>query len=287
MTIYMTKVYGFDVPHGPLEFGIRGNMERAIEMLKPGDRVGLVTTLEPPTPDGMRGLMLGMVEPTTQVVSSLDYNLPRQAHHLDDAGKYKWPYALVTRRAWRFPRRPEFTEISKRRFRLDAAASIVPLEPDEAAKVETEATEEVPLLPRRRPAAPLDGHPDQRGEGPPPATTTRRGVMHMRRAPAFTYAFRLIGADNWAVKFGWAFDFRQRMRLFNQQSLPSLGGIEYRPVFFARWPSARHAYLVERQLLLHFQQRRHPKNREVVVGVDDDELNEIWHHYAGTGGRRG
>jgi hypothetical protein len=100
--------------------------------------------------------------------------------------------------------------------------------------------------------------------------------MHLRRAPAFTYAMRLEGATTSAFKIGWAFDWKQRERQFNQAAMPAAGGLRYRTVYHEIWETAFDAFRMEQALLRHFDSARHPQNREVVSAVGEDKLLAAW-----------
>ena len=76
---------------------------------------------------------------------------------------------------------------------------------------------------------------------PPPPTTSRRGVMHMRASSAYTYALEIKGQAGVAYKIGWAFDFKQRARQFNQAALPALA-LNYKAELFELWDTARQAF---------------------------------------------
>lgn len=94
MAFYLTKVWGFSVPCGPLQFSTRGWRNRAREKLSPGDLVVLVGTKEPPTTDEEQGRLLGIMEPTTNPVMSLDFPLETFPHDFTEQG-YRWPYGLL------------------------------------------------------------------------------------------------------------------------------------------------------------------------------------------------
>jgi hypothetical protein len=126
MTVYLTKVWGFGSPSGPLQFSTTGWRDQAREALRPGDLVVLVGTKEPPTAEDDRGRLLGIMEPTTEPVMSLDFPLETTPEHFADK-EYKWPYGLLNKRAWRLPTRPLLTEISSRRFNMNAALGIIAL----------------------------------------------------------------------------------------------------------------------------------------------------------------
>src|SRR5581483_12252163 len=124
-----------------------------------------------------------------------------------------------------------------------------------------------------------EGEEAARRRGAPPPSTTRTGVMHMRRAPASTYLFQLLGAREPAFKIGWAFDWRQRRRGFDQVSMPGLGGLSYTAKLHQLWPTAMEAFRMEQALLARFDGGRHPANREVITGVSFDELETAWSGY--------
>jgi hypothetical protein len=276
MTVYMTKVWGFSTPSGPLQFGANGRRETARDMLKPGDRVVLVGTKGHPTSPEKQGRVLGMMEPTAQVVSTLDFELKNREVDFDDEGNYRWPYSLLIRRAWKFEEPYRLLEgISSRQFNMDAASGIVPLTDDEATEILKLAHAEVEILSPVRAMARLEGAEKARRRGAPPPTTTRRGIMHMRRAPAYTYAMAIRGAGIESFKVGWAFDYRERQRSFNLAALPALGGVKYETRLQHLWDTAEQAFKMEQQLLRHFDSQRHPSNREVVQ-VDAKVLEGAW-----------
>ena len=89
---------------------------------------------------------------------------------------------------------------------MDAASGVVPLTDDEAVKVLNLSFREVEILLPVRARARTEGQELARRRGAPPPTTTRRGIMHMRRAPAYTYAMAIRGPAAELFKVGWAFD---------------------------------------------------------------------------------
>jgi hypothetical protein len=279
MAIYLTKVWGFGEPCGPLQFSMEGWRDRARDELAPGDRVILVGTKGEPTDKDDQGRVLGMMEPTTQVVLSLDFDLPTWDHDFNEQGEYRWPYGLLNRRAWKFPARPPLDEITTRPFGMDAASGIVRLTDDEAARVMRLERQEVELLQPVRARARLEGEEAARRRGAPLPTTTRTGIMHLRRAPAYTYAMAVEGASRIAFKIGWAFDFRARQGDFNLYALPTLGGLRYEARLQHLWGTARAAFKMEQALLRRFDSSRLPANREVVVAVRYDELQAAWIDY--------
>lgn len=280
MTIYMTKTWGFSTPSGPLQFSQRGWRDRARAMLQPDDLVIIVGTMGEETLPEERGMILGLMEPTTTIVSSLDYDLARGPRDYDEAGNYRWPYGLELRRAWRFSEpRSALTDFSSRRFSMDSAQGIVPLSAGEAESILRLPRELIQLRRPARAEARVSGIEAARRRGSPPPTTTRTGVMHMRRAPAFTYAMAIEGAATPCFKIGWSFDWRQRERQFNQAAMPDIGGLRYRAVLHELWDSAMDAFRMEQALLHTFDARRHPRNREVLATVDEASVQHAWIDY--------
>lgn len=276
MKLYLTKVWGWDTPVGPLQFSTKGWRENARDKLSPGDRVVLVGTMGEQTPDDMKGRLLGVMEPSKERVASLDFALRESPGDFAD-GNYKWPEGLMNLRAWSLPQRPELKEISDRKFSMDSAQGIVPLNDEEAARVRALHWREEELL---QPTAQAQDRLAKKHGGAkraaPPPTTIRRGVMHMRRAPAFTYVMRVVSARPSAFKVGWAFDYNQRAQQFNHAAMPGLGGLEYKPILFQRWDTARQAYKVEQKLLSLLSDNLHADNSEIVFGLTEDELSAVW-----------
>jgi hypothetical protein len=217
-----------------------------------------------------------LMEPTTEVVSSLDFPLPERSD-LYRNGVFRWPYALLNRHAWRFtePRRL-FTDFSSRSFAMDSAAGIVALEPDEADSILALPKEEVPLQESIRSLTRVEGEASARRKSSPPPSTKRTGIMQMRRAPAHTYLMELEGGTQKAFKVGWAFEYRMREREFNKVALHELGGIRYRTKLYEFWGTAREAYQMEQAILNAFDQHRHPQNHEVICDVAFEKVWEIW-----------
>jgi hypothetical protein len=246
VTMYMTKTWGFGVPCGPLQFSLRGFCDRARALLRPGDFVAIVGTFGENTPAEERGKILGLMEPSAVVISSLDYfdiSAVRNVD-LDEEGNYRWPFGLELRNAWRLTEpRAALTNISSRKFNMDAAQGIVPLSQDESDAVLALARVPVPLMSPFRARTRVEGIETARRRAAPPPSTKRAGVMHMRRAPAFTYAMKIEGATVPAFKFGWAFDWKQRERQFNQAAMPIIGGLRYQTVFHEIWETAFDAFL--------------------------------------------
>jgi hypothetical protein len=102
--------------------------------------------------------------------------------------------------------------------------------------------------------------------------------MHMRRAPAYTYAMKIRGPATESYKLGWAFDFRARQRAFNLAALPELGGVKYDTRLEHLWDTAQQAFKMEQDLLQRFWAVQHPTNREVIQ-VEGKVLQAAWIEY--------
>ena len=284
MAYFMTKVWGFGEPVGPMLFGSAGWRDNAVAKLSRDDLVVLVGTQAEPTPEEERGRLLGIMQPTAEAVMSLDFPLEPEAVDYDEDGNYRWPYGLLNSRAWLLLDRPLLSEISDRHFAMNSAKGIVALTEGEAAMVSALAKREVELL---KPSASAVNRIHQAGghtgDSAPPPSTTRAGVMHMRQANAQTYLLELVGAKQASFKVGWAFDYNLRMRSFNHASMPSLGGIEYQGLLFHRWHTAREAFRMEQTLLRKFQRYQHRENREILVGVVKSELEAAWYDLIRSG----
>jgi hypothetical protein len=214
------------------------------------------------------------MEPTLEPVMSLDFDVQTRPQDFDDNGNYKWPSGLLNRRAWRLLDRPLLDEISDRDFHMDSALGLVEMTPEEEAKVRALRWQLIDLLKSARADTRIEGKDAARRRRAPPPTTTRVGVMHMRNAPAHTYAMRVKGASGIAFKIGWAFDTKARQREFNLASIPALGGPSYEIKLTHLWSTARFAFLMEQLVLRHFD--THPANREVITGISDETLLQAW-----------
>jgi len=289
MTMYVTKVWGVDDVAGPLVFSQEGRRDSASRTLKDGDLVILVGTMGKETEEGDRNRVLGIMEPSTIPVSTLDYPLPwlYQSGSIHADGSPRWPYALINKQAWHFAPGLFLADVAPRdynAFGLTAATGIVPLSEEEAARVLAHPYYGIDLLQSGNPSVPSPFHDGPRGKGAPtPTEGVRRGVMHMRNAPADVYWFHLLRDDRVVGhKIGWAFDWRRRLRLFNSVSLPGLRGIAYQKHEAYPCPTARHAFWVERTILRELDQCRLPANQEVLRNITTDDLQPIWARHLNT-----
>jgi hypothetical protein len=284
MTMFVSKVWGFDNPCGPLVFNLRGWRDNSAGRLKRGDRVILVGTKGEETADKDRNRVLGMMEPSTIHVATSDFalSIPNDSRMFRADGTYRWPFGLLNYRSWEFAPGLFLDAVAPRQgnpFGSAAAAGIVPLTADEESRVLAHPLHEIPLL---KPSISADRklYGDQAAKkrgAPVPTEGVRRGIMHMRDASASVYWFQLV-LDGKIVghKIGWAFEWRRRLQLFNSVSLSPLGGLLYKVHRVQEFDKARQAFNVEQRILRNLDQQRHPGNREVLTGIAPAKIDEVW-----------
>jgi len=282
--MFVSKVWGFDSPCGPLVFGVRGWRDNAARQLHPGDRVILVGTKGEETEKVDRNRVLGMMEPSTTPVATSDFPLPNpnNTKFFKSDGSYRWPFGLLNYKAWEFEPGLFLDTVAPREvnsFGSAAAAGIVPLTGEEEARVLAHPFHEIPLL-RLSITADRKLYGDQaakRRGAPPPTEGVRRGIMHMRNAPAYVYWFHLvINRKIVGHKIGWAFEWRQRGQQFNSVSLAALGGLLYKVHRVQQFDTARKAFAVEQKILRDLDHKRHPKNREVLTEITTIVIEAVW-----------
>jgi hypothetical protein len=223
-----------------------------------------------------------MMEPSTVHVATSDFPLP----HLDDRrlykdGSFRWPYGLLNYRAWEFEPGLFLDDVAPRPgnpFGSAAAVGLVPLTSEEEARILAHPHHQIELIESVASNRKLYGQSGSKRRGAPaPTEGVRRGIMHMRNAPAFVYWFILV-TDNKIVghKIGWAFDWKQRLKQFNSVSLHPIGGLLYKAKRTQEFDTARQALHVEQELLKAFDSQRHPHNREVLRGPSTAQIEGVW-----------
>lgn len=287
--MFISKVWGFDNPCGPLVFNAPGWRDNAAKRLQPGDRVILVGTKGDETPEPDRNRVLGMMEPSTKQVATSDFPIPNPSDRrmFRDDGTYRWPYGLLNYCAWEFEPGLFLGAVAPRPgnpFGSAAAAGIVPLTPDEETRVLAHPYHEIPLLKSVNADQKLYGGDGTKRRGAPvPAEGARRGIMHMRNEPAFVYWFRLeFDGAPVGHKIGWAFEWKRRLNQFNSVSLSALGGVLYKAHRTQKFNTARQAFGLEQRMLRGFDDRRHPHNREILTGVALSKLEQAWDEHITT-----
>lgn len=283
MTMFISKVWGFDNPCGPLVFSSPGWRDNAVEKLHLGDRVILVGTMGEDTEPPDRNRVLGMMEPSTIHVATSDFPLTtlNNPRLFREDGSFRWPYGLLNRRAWVFEPGLFLSAAAPRpgnAFGSAAASGIVPLTAEEEARVLAHPFYEIPLLKSVSADRKLYGDEGSKRRGAPvPTEGVRRGIMHMRNAPAEVYWFRLVSEGKVrGHKIGWAFDSGMRLKQFNSVALHQLGGLHYQGYRRQPLSTAREAFRVEQKMLRIFDTRRHINNREVLSGISTSQIEAAW-----------
>jgi len=189
--MFVSKVWGFDNPSGPLVFNSAGWRRNSARRLKAGDRVILVGTRGEETPAPDRNRVLGMMEPSTVEVATSDFIVPDRADRrlFREDGAYRWPYGLLNHRAWQFAPGLFLDAVAPREanpFGTAAAAGIVPLTAEEEARVLAHPYHEISLLRSISTDRKLYGEDEARKRNaPPPTEGARRGIMQMRSGAAY------------------------------------------------------------------------------------------------------
>lgn len=280
MAVYFKKYWGFPEPAGPLVFSRAGWRERARKDLVDGDLVIIAGTTGEETAEPDRGLVLGILEPSREPVAAIDFidkdYVPE--HQLDSDGHYRWPYGLLTRRAWKLVDRPPLRDLLRQhRNNREGASGLCLLTDEEAALVGRLRKEEIGLKqPLYSTMVRLYGEEEARRKYSPPPSNERAGSTSLGEGPAATYAMELVGASKMAFKIGRAKNWQARAKTFNQHAIPSLGGIKYKPILHHEWPCAQKAHDMEQELLSLLDDFRLSENHEVVVGITLQRLESAW-----------
>lgn len=151
MTMFVSKVWDFDNPCGPLVFNSPGWRENSVQKLKLGDRVILVGTWGNETQPSDRNRILGMMEPSTVYVATSDFSLPsfHNGRALKEDGSYRWPFGLLNYKAWEFEPGLFLKDAAPRQgnpFGSAAAAGLVFLTASEEMRVLAHPYHDIPLL---------------------------------------------------------------------------------------------------------------------------------------------
>lgn len=260
MKLFITRVWGFDPSTWPvITFGLEGNRDNLIRDSVPGDRIAFVGTMREPTPEGMRGRILGMAEIGRRAVETLDVIDPsaRSSNDYDSNGTFKWPKAILMVRAWAFTPQPLLRDVLAEQLPYHATSQAVLLSQDDArAVLALDAVEvELPVTEALQKARLLDqalsqGKPTT---GPTPASwtgTTGRSVDRQ----AFTYAFRFGTSEVW--KIGHAVDVGERLKQVNQHVPMEVVGQQWQAVMQHPWNSEVDAHGMEQRVFKALAQHR-------------------------------
>lgn len=258
MRIFITRVWGFDPARWPvITFGLEGNRDNLLRNSVPGDRIVFVGTLREPTPELMRGRLLGMAEIGRIPIDTLDVIRADaiRPQDYDEAGRFRWPKAILMMKAWRFTPQPKLLDILAEQLPYHATSQAILLSKTDADAVLRLMNEDVaiPMSVALSNARLLDralGHPTT---GPMPTTWIGAASRDVNRA-AFTYALRFGNTDIWKV--GYATDVKQRVKEVNWHIPSEVIPNKWELKFQQRWESETDAYAMEQRVLANLQSRR-------------------------------
>ena len=107
--VFATRVFGANLKNWPLvTFGKKGYRDSLLKRSHPGDLICLVATNGSEVEKVSRGKLLAVCEfgrePIDAESALLEINgqRPLKSADMDEAGTFRWPFALPILRAWRF-----------------------------------------------------------------------------------------------------------------------------------------------------------------------------------------
>ena len=277
MRLFITRVWGFDPERCPvISFGLEGNRDRLLTESSPGDRIVFVGTLREPTPEPMRGRLLGMAGIGRIPVDTVDIidDDVRGPHDYDEAGKFRWPKAIPMVRAWRFTPPPMLLDVLEEQLPYHTTPQAVALSQVDANAVLELDTTPVPLpeLEVLTNAMLLDQALGESNPttGPKPSSWSREARRDVERA-SFTYAFRFGTSDTW--KIGHTVDINERLRQVNRHIPSEVIPERWNARFHQRWESEIDAYSMEQRVLKALERQRTDGER---VRCSEQELWSAW-----------
>ncbi len=252
VNVFATRVWGFDPTTWPvITFGLAGNRDKLLKESQVGDLLVFVGTQNEPTPEAMRGKLLGMAEIGRHPVDTLDV-LPEASKNPNDYDEYrrfKWPKGILMIKAWRFEPQPLLLNVLASQLTYQATPQAVLLDALDTDAVlnlkaiEVELPNSEPLKKARLLDRALGGHPTT---GPLPSSwqgSTGRDVNRQ----AFTYAFRFGNSDIW--KIGHAVDIVERIKQVNLHIPSEIIPSAWRAIYQQKWSDAIEAYTMEQKVL--------------------------------------
>jgi hypothetical protein len=277
MKVFITRVWGFDPARWPvITFGLEGNRDKLLRESSPGDRIVFVGTLREPTPEPLRGRLLGMAEIGRIAVDTLDVvgDDARGPHDFDEAGRFRWPKAILMMRAWRFTPQPKLLDVLAEQLPYHATPQAILLSQEDADAVLRLSIEEVaiPNSAALENARLLDEalHASRPTTGPMPSSWTGATGRDVNRI-AFTYALRFGNTDIW--KIGHAIDVKERLKQVNWHIPTEVVPQRWNVKFQQQWKSEIDAYAMEQKVLAALQTHRTEGER---VKCTEPELWSAW-----------
>ena len=129
-----------------------------------GDRVVFVGTLRDPTPEPMRGRLIGMAEIGRIPVDTEDIigDRVRSSHDYGETGRFHWPNAIPMVRAWRFAPPPMLLEVLEEQLPYHATSQAVAL-----SQVDANAVLSLGTAGAQGPSAAIGSTPNRKLNGAP------------------------------------------------------------------------------------------------------------------------
>jgi hypothetical protein len=252
MKLFVTRVWGFDPLKWPvITFGLEGNRDNLIRDTVPGDRIVFVGTLKDPTPENLRGRILGMAEIGRRAVDTLEVlgADARRPEDFDALGNFKWPKAILMMKAWRFDPQPILLDVLSEQLPYHATSQAVLLSPDDSESIlQLNVVEiELPVTDALQKARLLDqalsqGRPTT---GPTPTSWNGSTGRNVNRK-AYTYAFRFGNTEVWKV--GHAVDVADRLNEINKHVPTEVLKLEWHAIMQQAWNTEVDAHGMEQRV---------------------------------------
>lgn len=277
MKLFATRVWGFDPIEWPvITFGLEGNRDKLLNEALPGDRIVFVGTQGEPTPEGMRGKLLGMAEIgrlAVDTLSVIDPNI-RGSKDFDERGQFRWLKAILMVRAWRFESQPRLLEVFASQLPYNATPQAVLLSSEDATLIMQQHSIELelPITEALTKARMLDSalSANRPTTGPTPSSWTRSTSREVNRR-SFTYAMRFGESDIW--KIGHAIDVKERQKQINWHIPTEVVPNTWQVIWTQAWTTEVDAHSMEQRILKALVAKRTEAER---VRCSESEIWEAW-----------
>lgn len=278
--VFYTYVWGGHGSRGlPLTFTSKANRTIAIRAMNEGDFVFGVVSRNPGDPnvvipEEQKGRVINVWQISHTSADTVEFGVEaRGTWDLDEAGNYRWPYALQPIRTWILKDAPEFRLLPGYSSTTHTQQAITSVQRVEGELAQTllerlaETGHELPVMTPR--AQVMEGRLRQMKQRHP----FRLNGYAVEPSANETYGICIatLGKRSGILKIGHAADAVSRVREFNK----------YRCSNEPQWElhtdqpigGVRDAIDVERQLGELFERHRtEPNNNEIFVGLDPTQV---------------
>ena len=277
--IFATYFNGFDPEiDNFVGFSTMGARDSLLRESRHGDLLLAVGTSKKPTPKGYRRRMLGFQELTRSTVS-----VAKAARSQDewpqlynDKGKFKWPYAIKSSKAWRFKNLPISKDVLGRKLRMSAINQFDELNAEEIKAVEAAVNlQPVTLSPKHVDSNPTTSSQktDRKFTGPPPSEWSR--LIKKSDGPTSVYIAR-FGTRN-CFKIGISKNVDERLKALNFSIPHELLGIKWEFFNACELKSGAEAFAIEQAFLKAFDRKHRMSNEQ--VHVTEKKMNDVWKRF--------